>query len=56
MKVLASLTAKEKWDTLEKIHSGSEDVKQDRIAALTQDYNTMGEKEIGSRSIKFSNA
>ena len=40
-KVLASLTAKEKWDALEKIHSRSTDVKQDRIVALTQDYNTL---------------
>ena len=34
-KVLVNLIAKEKWDALEKIHFGSEDVKQDRIAALT---------------------
>ena len=34
-KILSSLTAKEKWDALEKIHAGSEDVKQDRISALT---------------------
>ena len=46
-KILSSLTAKEKWDSLEKIHAGSEDVKQDRISALTQDYNNlrMHEKE-----------
>ena len=46
-KILSSLTAKEKWDALEKIHAGSEDVKQDRISALTQDYNNlrMHEKE-----------
>ena len=46
-KVLSSLTTKEKWDALEKIHAGSEDVKQDRITALTQDYNNlrMHEKE-----------
>ena len=46
-KFLSSLTAKEKWDALEKIHAGSEDVKQDRISALTQDYNNlrMHEKE-----------
>ena len=46
-KILSSLTTKEKWDALEKIHAGSEDVKQDRISALTQDYNNlrMHEKE-----------
>ena len=40
-KVLACLTAKDKWDALEKIHFEFEDVKQDRIAALTQDYNNL---------------
>ena len=46
-KKISSLTAKEKWDALEKIHAGSEDAKQDRIYALTQDYNNlrMHEKE-----------
>ena len=46
-KFLSSLTAKEKWDALEKFHAGSKDVKQDRISALTQDYNNlrMHEKE-----------
>ena len=33
-KILSSLTAKEKWDALEKIHAGSEDVKQDKNFAL----------------------
>ena len=40
-KILSSLTAKEKWDALEKIHAGSEDDKQDRISAPTQDYNNL---------------
>ena len=44
-KVLSSLTTKEKWDALEKIHAGSEDVKQDRILAHTQDYNNLRMKE-----------
>ena len=46
-KFFSSLTAKEKWDALEKIHAGSEDVKQDMISSLTQDDNNlrMHEKE-----------
>ena len=46
-KVLGSLSAKDKWDALDKIYQGSTDVKRDRIAALLQDYDNfaMGEKE-----------
>ena len=46
-KVLASDTAKEKWDALAKIYQGSEDVKRDRISALLQDYDNfaMGDGE-----------
>ena len=57
IKVLSSLSAKEKWNALETIHAGSEDVKQDMISALTQDYNNlrMHEKEtIEEFQSKFS--
>ena len=33
-KVFLSKTAKEKWDVLEKIYQGSDDVKRDRIVTL----------------------
>ena len=46
-KVLSSLSMKDKWDALEKLYQGSNEVKRDRIATLLHDYNTivMGEKE-----------
>ena len=45
--VLSSLTAKDKWDVLEKLCQGSNKVKRDKIATLLYDYNTivMREKE-----------
>ena len=38
-KMFSSKNAKEKWDALEKIYQGSDDVKHDRIVTLLQDYD-----------------
>ena len=39
--VLSSKTVKEKWDSLDKIYQGSDDVKCDRIVTLLQDYDNL---------------
>ena len=46
-KVLSSLTMKDKWDALEKLYQGSNEVKRDMIATLLHDYNTivMGDRK-----------
>ena len=40
-KVLSSKIAKEKWDALEIIYQGSNDVKRDMIMTLWQDYDNL---------------
>ena len=45
-KVLSSKTAKEKWDTLEKIHQGTANIKRDRIVSLLQDYHNFRMKDL----------
>ena len=46
-KVLSSKMTKEKWDALEKIHQGTDNVKRDRTVSLMQDYDNhrMKDKE-----------
>ena len=44
-KILSSKTFKEKWDPLEKIYQGSDDVKHDKIVTLLQDYDNLRMKD-----------
>ena len=45
--MLAFKSAKEKWDTLKKIHQENQDVKRDKIIALEEEFNSlqMGDNE-----------
>ena len=44
-KVLSSKIAKKKWDALEKIHQGTENVKRDIIVSRMQDYHNLCMKD-----------